>query len=43
MPRRHGQAQRFDELGRVTAELAEVDAELEALEEEWLAAAEIDA
>ena len=38
-----GQAQRFDELGRVTAELAEVDAELEALEEEWLAAAEIDA
>ena len=28
---------------RVTAELAEVDAELEGLEEEWLAAAEIDA
>ncbi|MDO4239211.1 ABC-F family ATP-binding cassette domain-containing protein [Micrococcus sp.] len=37
-----GQAQRFDELGKAHAELAEVDAELEGLEEDWLAAAEIE-
>lgn len=37
-----GQAQRFEELGKANAELAEVDAELEGLEEEWLAAAEIE-
>lgn len=37
-----GQAQRFDELSAVSAELAEVDAQLETIEEEWLAAAELE-
>ncbi|WP_298714145.1 ABC-F family ATP-binding cassette domain-containing protein [Micrococcus sp. 2A] len=37
-----GQAQEFDGLSAVSAEVRDVDAQLEVLEEEWLAAAELE-